>query len=611
MRAFPRVPVLVVGLVLALARGGAAVVLPHANTLANLCPGTPNPCVVSGKFAVAPGVSFNAFGREMHFTSTAALVGDPGALYDIGNAAAVTLDKGSVLSSNAKGADAGRVRVFGNGVCTIAGKVIASATADALAGSGGDGGSVLIWCSNGISLASSATVEAKGAGFVKHGVASPGAGGAISLNAFTGAFSASKGAKINAQGKGAAGGFVGIASQAACTGLSAPIQVDAGVLHVPKSPTVGGDGGAVNLSCGGNVSLTKDAKIIAGTVKTARFGAVVIDAGGSLQLDEGTKVQADGAGLGPIGSTAIDISATNACTIGGKLQSDSQGAVGGSVQITCAGLTLGPKSTVEANGKGDSAGNLLVDTTGATTGRPPASCNLSGKIALKASAQPLGFGASAPGTGGSAKLACGTTLTINTGAAIDVSGSGGDGFGGGSDAGSIDSKAAGAVFIGGKLTAKGTGTGGTVTVVGLGITVTSDSGIDTAGASGGAVLLASQQPNGSVGGDVVIGKTVSAKGSGGGSFGSFGGVVAVEGCSVTIEDKGSVVSDGTLAGQNAITAHKNLVVVGKISAHSLNPQNGDGGNTLLYLNSVMIADPKHIVPATTPTQDLSLMACPS
>ncbi len=611
MRALPRVPLVIVGLVFGLARAGGAVVLPHANTLADLCPGTPNPCVVSGKFAVANGVAFNAFGREMHFTSKAALVGDPGALFDIGNAAAVTLDKGSVLSSNAKGADAGRVRVFGNGVCTIAGKVIASATADALAGLGGDGGSVVIWCSNGISLASSAAVEAKGAGFVKHGVASSGAGGAISLNAFTGAFSASKGAKVNAQGKGAAGGSVGIASQAACTGLSAPIQVDAGVLHIPKSPTVGGDGGFVTLSCGGDVSLTKDAKIITGTVKTAHYGAVVIDAGGSLQLDEGMKVQADGGGFGPFGvGVPIDISATNTCTIGGKLQSDSQGAAGGSVQITCAGLTLGPKSTVEANGKGDSAGNLFVDTTGATTGRPPANCTLSGKITLKSSAQPLGFGASAPGTGGSAKLACGTTLTINTGAAIDVSGSGGDAYGTGSDAGDMDLRAPGAVFIGGKLTAKGTGTGGAVTVVGLGITVTSDSGIDTAGASGGAVLLDSQQPNGSVGGDIVIGKTVSAKGSGGGSFGSVGGVVAVEGCSVTIEDKGSVISDGTLGGQNAITAHKNLVVAGKISAHSLDATNGDGGNALLYRSSVTIADPTHIVPATTPTQDLSLMACP-
>ncbi|MBI1815862.1 MAG: hypothetical protein HYR72_12860 [Deltaproteobacteria bacterium] len=611
MRALPRVPLVVVGLVIAFARAGAAITLPHANTLGDLCPGTPNPCVVSGKFAVSNGVSFNAFGRAMQFTSKAALVGDPGASFIIGNTSAVAVDQGAVLSSNAKGAAAGSVTVYSGGACAIAGKVAASATADALAGLGGNGGSVVIWC-HGISLAGSATVEAKGAGFVKHGVASPGAGGAMSLNAFTGAFSASKGAKINAQGKGAGGGFVGIASQAACTGLATAIQVDAGVLHIPKSPAVGGDGGGVNLSCSGDVSLTKNAKIVTGTVKTAHFGAVVIDAGGSLQLDEGMKVQADGGGVGPYGvGTAIDISsATNACTLNGKLQSDSQGAAGGAVQITCAGLTLGPKSTVEANNKGDTASNLFVDTTGATTGRPPASCNLSGKIALKASAQPLGFGASAPGTGGALQFACGTTLTMSTGAAIDVSASGGDASGGGSDAGSVDVKAAGAVFIGGKLTAKGTGTGGTVTIVGLGITVTNDSGIDTAGASGGDVLLNSQQPNGSVGGDIVISKTVSAKGSGGGAFGSFGGVVAVEGCSVTIDDKGSVVSDGTLGGQNAITAHKNLVVAGKISAHSLNAANGEGGNALLYRNSVMIADPTHIVPATTPTQDMSLMACP-
>lgn len=68
-----------------------------ASTLADLCPGTPDPCVVSGQFTVAPGSVFDAGGRAVRVLDGAELVGDGVASFSLLNASSIDLDPGSLL----------------------------------------------------------------------------------------------------------------------------------------------------------------------------------------------------------------------------------------------------------------------------------------------------------------------------------------------------------------------------------------------------------------------------------------------------------------------------------------------------------------------------------
>jgi len=70
-----------------------------ATTLADLCPGTPDPCVVGGQFTVPPGTVFDAGGRAVQLLDGAQLVGVGVAPFQLVNAASIDLDPGSLLTT--------------------------------------------------------------------------------------------------------------------------------------------------------------------------------------------------------------------------------------------------------------------------------------------------------------------------------------------------------------------------------------------------------------------------------------------------------------------------------------------------------------------------------
>jgi len=485
---------------LAQARSGGALSPPYARTLADLCPGTPDPCVVTGKFAVADGTSFNASGHAFELSSSAALVTDNGASFSILNATAVTLDDRSQITAVAKGVNAGAITIQSTGLCTLNGKVRADVAVSG--GIGGQGGTISVTC-GGITFGNASVTEATGAGIHTTAGVSPGPGGSITLSAGSGPVNMTKGAKLSVQGKGATGGSVAISSTAACN-LAAGISADAKVVNVPMDLPVGGDGGSITVQCGGPIDLSKGAMLLAGSVKTANFGLITLtSSASSVQVDQGAAVVSDGGDSSSSATTALAITAHTACTIDGKVRSNSKLVSGGTLRVTCAGLTMGKMGVIDGQTGGEEAANIAIDTTGATTGVPAAPCDIAGKVTAKASAATDPTVGLTPGIGGFIDLNCGTMLTIEKGGTIDASGAGGDGQGFDSDAGLITAESSGTIDFVGKLTVKGRGSGGTT---------------------------------------------------------------IIEGCDVTVDAQGLVQADGADGGENDLTAHGMLTINGKLSA---------------------------------------------
>src|SRR6266436_6403339 len=96
---------------LEVAHSAWAAVLPHANSLNDLCPGTPNHCLVTAKWAVANGLTFDLGGRILELAPGAQLVGDSGASFSLINASQVILQKKSLISSIGQGIDSGSLNI--------------------------------------------------------------------------------------------------------------------------------------------------------------------------------------------------------------------------------------------------------------------------------------------------------------------------------------------------------------------------------------------------------------------------------------------------------------------------------------------------------------------
>src|SRR5437773_8464332 len=79
--------------------------LPYATTLNDLCPGTPDPCVVTGQFAVATNTAFDLGGRTFDLAPGAQLVGDSFASFSFTNASRITLQAGSLVTASSEGTD--------------------------------------------------------------------------------------------------------------------------------------------------------------------------------------------------------------------------------------------------------------------------------------------------------------------------------------------------------------------------------------------------------------------------------------------------------------------------------------------------------------------------
>lgn len=242
---------------------------------------------------------------------------------------------------------------------------------------------------------------------------------------------------------------------------------------------------------------------------------------------------------------------------------------------------------MQSKSTGDIAGTVDIDAT-------PGLCDISGRINVKGSAaKTLAAG------GGQVSMTCGAGLNLNKSALIDASGSGNDGFGGLSSGGTINLTAqTGQAFLAGKLMAKGTGFGGSISVTGLGVMGTVDSTLDASGAdpinpAGGYVSLQSLDSTGPnapfTSGDVLVPKNVKAKGA------AVGGTIQVEACNITIGDGSLLTTDALLGGENDVTAHKQLTILGngKVSAVK------NGTNHLIYGQDPAPAT-TNVLPTTSP-----------
>ncbi|MBI4514727.1 MAG: hypothetical protein HY699_02795 [Deltaproteobacteria bacterium] len=550
----------------------------------------------------------------------------------------ITLRKGTVVTGIAKGHPGAPMIVTSDlGSCIINGKIIANGEKDSSTGLGGQGGTVDVLC-EGIDLGESSVVEAKGAA----NPAASGRGGTITLDATTAwiydystvrnPFAAAKGAKINVQSKGDGGGEVEIVSDADCT-LGAAISADSSkVTDLATGDVYGGAGGQVELDCAGDIILSKDAKIVAGSDKTNLAGSVSINAYGWCSINTDEKCLGDnycpdfGTGEVCVPSGHCTVSQGTSCTsdagcpageicvqvqldqntiqndgiegdlavmtagpleIGGKLQSRSiyeiSGAIG--IDVHSGGFVLGSKGLLESNTAGYQAGRVEILVRSGP-------CDISGDINAKGS-----LNKGERGVGGSVEVTCETNFNVNKTAVIDASGSGSDSDGGGIE---LISPYSG-VTLAGKLLANGVRGGGAIYVTAIGIITTVDSSVSANGNSAGEVTLRSGTPLGATLGSVLIQKSVSAKGSG---TSSTGGQVNIEACNVTVDTKGTVSTDGTTGGGNSLTAHKKLTINGKLSAKA------SGVNTLVYRDEYSIPYPGYIIPASPPTQNLSLSSCP-
>jgi len=513
-------------MMLCVTRAGFGVLL-HANTLGDLCPGTPSHCLVTAKFAVANDITFDLGGRMLDLAPSAQLIGDNGASFSFINASAITLQKGSVVSIIGKGVSPGTMTIQSNGACTFSGRILANAAvADSL---GGDGGDLSVTC---VGISVEGMIEAKAAADPLTG---GGQGGGISLDAGTGSVSIAKGAKIDARGKGESGGTVSIVGDGSCS-FDGRILANGTVANGG-----GGGGGEVSATCGG-ISFSSgkiDVRGAAGPVEGDGFGGTILLDGGtaSITVAKGVKVDASARG-GDAGS--ITISTIGPCTFDARVLANTTGVVsgvggnGGDVTAACMGISLGAFARIEAKGL---SGPLVEAGAGGTITLDAAVNSVSATNGAKLNAQGAGGG------GGRVIVLGGADCPVN--AVIEV-----------------DNKKRGGV----------TGLGGQVQLT--------------------------------CGGNVTVGKKTSAMGS------ARGGQIAIEGCNLTIDTQGVVSTNGPQAGENDLTAHKQLMITGHVLAVSSTTANSPGINKLQYRVGATIPNANYIKPSTAPTQNLSLTPCP-
>jgi fibronectin-binding autotransporter adhesin len=502
----------------------------------------------------------------------------------------IEIAKGVTLKATGLGVSGGNVSVIGNGDCNVAAKLQADGKDTFILGGpvGDAGGNVEILCGGSLNLSSGAGISAGGGTFVAGGEVVLVAGGDLDV-----------------------GERVGLVSNAR-DGIGGLISADAGnncrlaAKFEARGVGVFGLGGGVSLTCVGDAHLTKDAQINVGGPRFGIAGNVAVQIVGSLQMDKGSQLRSDG--TAQLGINTVDVSAGGQCTIAGKIQSDSSDGPGNAVSLVCTGLTFESSAQIQLNSRAAEAGHVLVDTTGALSGQPPAACVIDGKIRANSMSvtnrsdpeNPVVV----PGTGGTVQMSCGTTLNVGESASIDTVGAGAESAGG-----YIQLVAsAGATSIGGRLNAKaGSGAGGFINLIGVGIATGAKSSLDVSGFQAGGISLLSRQ-TGVVKGDVTIGKGLTAKGSGGGD--NVGGAIQVEGCDVTIDSIAQLQADGKQAGQNELIAHKQLTVHGKVKAVSSLSTSPVGVNTFKYRDGLLISNLSNVVPAADAVQDTGLSACP-
>ena len=462
---------LVSGLAVVVASAGPTLAaLPYANSLGDLCPGLPANCVVTAKWAVADGMTFDLAGRSLEVAPKARLVGDSGASFSFVNASQVTLQAGSVVSSMGRGQTAGSITFTSTGACSFSGTILANGVIFKKVG--GDGGKVVASCA-GISI-DGGKIEAKGVMGSGDGF---GFGGLVDLNAGAGALSMAKGTLVDAAGKGGDGGEITLTAQGMCT-LNGTLRANAGVVH-----GTGGDGGTIDVLCAGGISW------LAGSLKARGAGGKEFSGtGGLVSFDAGaglfTLAKPVSVNVGARGEDAgdVDILSLGACTIEGKILAAASGVVagiagdGGGIDLGCNGITLAKSAVLRAtggvgpDGDGGSGGSVFLDAH--TVG-------LDGVAGAKIDTRGGG------GDGGAVDMV--STGPCTVAATVKADSNPRKGFVG--LGGVISIVCGGDLLVAGKTQARSKLGGGVIALTGCGVTVATTGTVDTSGAQGGQNIL--------------------------------------------------------------------------------------------------------------------------
>src|SRR5262245_20188436 len=334
------------------------------------------------------------------------------------------------------------------------------------------------------------------------------------------------------------------------------------------------DGGFILLdSENGKVLVTGSLSAKGGSLSSG--GSVLVFAGGPIDLTQIVNVSGGDFGGGDVtivGDGDV-IVRKDVLAGGGGFSGD-----GGSLEIDARGT-----ATVLGMFEGDAAGDSVEG--GGTGG--DVEINADGDILV--SGQMVLNGAFPDGEGGTFFVQSGGSFTGT--ATVQLVGNGIDGCGGSADISAARNATVGRIDVSG-----GSGGGGDVTVQGLG-TVTS-SGVLTGDAtvgfgSGGVILLRGR--------DVTTNDVVRANG---GSAG-VNGLIALEGCNVTVSQPSEIRTAGGSQGGNRVRASGRATIRGKLIT------TGGGTNTIEFRDpSLPPVITGQVSPATVPVMNPLLQPCP-
>lgn len=536
--------------------------------VAGVC-GTSGPCVISQPLTLAYGAVIDLGGRDLHITGTGAVDGS-GMTFGFENAATVTMDPNSALRTIVAGA-ARTLEIDSAGPCNLNGTIQANGIADAINESSGSGGTVRLNCGQ-INIGATAVIEATGEGLVvKDGEGgsfnSLGDPGMIFLDGGAGGITVSDGSALAATGDGTAGGTIDISTTGNCT-IAGTVQADSQGMPVPQDLPDGGDGGTLAVACT-NVTVSPTAEIIAGSEPNAKAGSLEISAAGDVSIAKGSRLTNNGEGY--YAGTAII--AGGLCTLENSLKPSGYAST---TSISCGSLNL--TKYFKMKSKNADAATLQATIDGA--------CTVAGDVSLKSTSE---------GEAGTVAIDCGGGLTQTKESKLDASTTGMGHMG------QLQLTSAGELSIGGKIMVNAVYGGSDMQAVelrGVGVTMLNGSKLQSK-YSTRPVHIFSKTPAGDAAGDISLGGKIDVRENN----------LTVEGCNVTLEEKGKISNNTMYPGLNKLIAHEALTINGKISAVGSDPNISSGGNELRYRTAAFVAKPEWIAPATSPVLDGTLSAC--
>jgi len=384
----------------------------------------------------------------------------------------IDLESGATLRS--RGAVGGQFDLRATGSCAV---TAASVSVDGGLGEAkglNGGGEVTLAC-DGVQLNAKALLQANespkqrglGAGTIRVD------GGATGV-------SVDPGARLFARGSlGGLGGTVDIEATGPCL-LEGPVDVTTKPeLQVFEGDLYsGGEGGRILADCS-SIVIPAKTKLTASKHPFSTAGRIELLADTTVDIAAKAYVRADGAANGNFfNPSGIYVAGGDRCTVDGKLTTRSGRRNAANISVVCEGFTLGATGQVWSSAAGAVAGAVNIDTTGATTGQPPADCQVAGK--LRSVARSLGFDT---GNGHLISLQCGTSATLERTARLDVSCPGYEG-----EAGLIDLFAGGNLLVDTRVGGAGSFSGARIEAEACDLEVTARGQL-TSGGYGGPVLL--------------------------------------------------------------------------------------------------------------------------